>query len=593
MTKAVLEAESESEAWRTAAAVPSPASAVPASLHASLMARLDRLGPAKEVAQIGAAIGRGFSHALVASVAGESGPKLESALDHLVQAGLLFRQGVPPHATYLFKHVLVQDAAYGTLLRGPRRALHARIAEALEGEFAEISESQPELLAHHCTEAGLIDKAASLWGKAGQRSLARSALVEATAQLTRALGQIETLPATPALRREQIKLQVVLLNPLMHIKGYGAAETRAAVDRARLLIDEAEALGEPPEDPLLLFSVLYGSWVAKLVTFDGGALRELAAEFLALAEKKGTTVPLMVGHELTGISLLFTGDIAEGRAHLDQGIALYDPNEHRPLMTRFGQDVGLGMLTRRAQALWLLGYPDAATADTNRGLGYAREIGLAAPLMFALHVTSDSHILSGNYAAAQAQDDELVALAEEKGSLYWKAFAMMNQGCLFALTGKPSDALQTISSAISARRSAGQTLFMPWFLSFLARAYAGLGRFDDASLCINEAMTAIEKTNERWPEAEICRTAGEVALMSHEPDAVQAEAYFERALAVARMQRAKSWELRAAISMARLWRDQGKQNEARELLALVYSCFTEGFDTLDLKQAKALLDELT
>jgi len=177
-------------------------------------------------------------------------------------------------------------AAYATLLREPRRALHARIAEALEGEFAEISESQPDLLAHHCTEAGLIDKAASLWGKAGQRSLARSALVEATAQLTRALGQMATLPAAPAVRREQIKLQVALLNPLMHIKGYGAAETRAAVDRARLLIDEAEALGEPREDPLLLFSVLYGCWVAKLVTFDGDALRELAVQFLALAEKK-------------------------------------------------------------------------------------------------------------------------------------------------------------------------------------------------------------------------------------------------------------------------------------------------------------------
>jgi len=260
---------------------------------------------------------------------------------------------VPPHATYLFKHALVQDAAYGTLLRGPRHALHACIAEALEGEFAGISENQPELLAHHCTEAGLVDKAASLWGKAGQRSLARSALVEATAQLTRALGQMATLPAAPAVRREQIKLQVALLNPLMHIKGYGAAETRAAVDRARLLIDEAEALGEPPEDPLLLFSVLYGCWVAKLVTFDGDALRELAAEFLALAEKKRTTVPLMVGHELTGISLLFTGDIAEGRAHLDQGITLYDPDEHRPLATRFGQDVGTVMLMRRAQALWL------------------------------------------------------------------------------------------------------------------------------------------------------------------------------------------------------------------------------------------------
>ena len=264
MTKAVLEAESEGEARQTAAAIPSSALAVPASLHASLMARLDRLGPAKEVAQIGAAIGREFSHALLAAVARKPEAELRSALDRLIAAGLLFRQGVPPHATYLFKHALVQDAAYGTLLREPRRALHARIAETLESQFAEIAENQPELLARHCTEAGLIEKAAGLWGKAGQRSLARSALVEAAAQLTRALDQIATLPATPALRREQIKLQVALINALMHIKGYAAPETKAAAERARLLIEQAEALGEPPEDPLLLFSVLYGFWVCEL-----------------------------------------------------------------------------------------------------------------------------------------------------------------------------------------------------------------------------------------------------------------------------------------------------------------------------------------
>ena len=226
MTKAVLEAGSESASKHTAAAVPSPALAVPASLHASLMARLDRLGSAKEVAQIGAVIGREFPHALLAAVARKEEPQLRSALDRLIEAGLLFRQGVAPHATYLFKHALVQDVAYGTLLREPRRALHARIAETLESQFAEIAERQPELLARHCTEAGLIEKAVGLWGKAGQRSLERSALVEAIEQLTRALDQIATLPATPALRREQINLQVALITPLIHVKGYAAPETK-------------------------------------------------------------------------------------------------------------------------------------------------------------------------------------------------------------------------------------------------------------------------------------------------------------------------------------------------------------------------------
>jgi predicted ATPase len=243
MTKAVLEVEIEGEAQKIAATVPSSALAVPASLHASLMARLDRLGPAKEVAQIGAVIGREFSHALLAAVALKKEKELQSALDALTMAGLLFRQGVPPNATYLFKHALVQDAAYGTLLREPRRVLHARIAETLDSHFADIADNQPELLARHYTEAGLIENAALLWGKAGLRSLDRSALLEAAEQLARALEHIKGLPSTPALRREEIKLQVALINPLMQVKGYAALETKAATERASLLLEQAEAGG--------------------------------------------------------------------------------------------------------------------------------------------------------------------------------------------------------------------------------------------------------------------------------------------------------------------------------------------------------------
>ena len=325
MTKAVLEAQGERAAESALASIPSPSIGVPASLHASLMARLDRLGAAKEVAQIGAAVGREFSHALVQAVVRKPEAELRSALDRVVAAGLLFRQGTPPHATYLFKHALVQDAAYGTLLREPRRALHARIAETLENEFPEIAETRPELLARHATEAGQIEKAGYLWGRAGQRSLDRSALVEAAAQITQALDQIATLPPAPELRREQIKLQVALITPLIHVKGYGAPETKAAAERARLLIEQAEALGEPPEDPLLLFAALYAVWAANLVAFDGDVVRELAAQFLALAERLGATVPLMFGHRLMATALVHTGDIAEGRAHYDQAIALYDP----------------------------------------------------------------------------------------------------------------------------------------------------------------------------------------------------------------------------------------------------------------------------
>jgi class 3 adenylate cyclase/predicted ATPase len=592
MTKAVLEAESEADAQRTAAAVPSPVLAVPASLQASLMARLDRLGPAKEVAQIGAALGREFSRALLAAVVRKPEAELESALDRLIAAGLLFGQGVPPHATYLFKHALVQDAAYGTLLRESRRALHARIVDALESYFTEIAENQPEVLARHCTEAGLIEKAAGLWGKAGQRSLSRSALVEATEQLTRALAHIAVLPATPALRHEQIKLQVALINALFHVKGYAAPETKAAAEQARLLIEQAKALGEAPEDPLLLFSVLYGFWVANLVAFNSDVCVDLARQFLSLAEKQEATAPLMVGHQILGISVLSAGDIAEGRAHYDQAIALYDPVKHRPLVTRFGQDSAVVVLSRRSAAAWLLGYPEGALADADHALRDAREIGHAATLMYALSHGSLVRYQCGNYASANLVFDELIALAEEKGTLFWKAFGLMNQGCACTLTGQASDAVRLITSGLTARQSTGTTMGMPFFLSHLARAQAELGKFEDAWCSIGEAMTATETTKERWCEAEVHRTAGEIALLGLDPDSAKAEAYFKRALAVARTQQAKSWELRAAMSMARLWRDQGKWDDARDLLAPIYGWFTEGFATLDLKETKALLDEL-
>jgi predicted ATPase len=598
MTKAVLEAGSEKTVQRTVASMPSPSLAVPASLQASLMARLDRLASAKEVAQIGAAIGREFSHALLSAVVSKPEPDLAAALDRLIATGLLFRQGVPPHSSYLFKHALVQDAAYGTLLREPRRALHARIAEALETQFAEIAENQPELLARHCTEAGLIEKAANLWGKAGQRSLARSALAEATEQLTRALGQIATLPSTPALRRRQIELQVALISPLVNVKGSAAPETKDAVEQARLLIQQAEALGEPPEDPLALFSVLYGLFVANTVAFNSNVCRDVAAQFLALAEKQKVASPLRrrqaaIGHSFVGVSSFLLGDIAEGRAHLEQTIALYNSVEHRTPATRYGgEDPVVASSFFRSKALWILGYTEAALVGVQQALTNARASGHAASLFWALSSSFffvDSYC--GNCAAANARADELVALADEKGAVLWKALGMLGRGWLLSFTGRASDAVQMISSGITAW-STGATYLLPSWLSYLAGAHAELGHLDEAWRCIDEAMSTIETTKERWFEAEANRIAGEIALRSPERDTAEAQVYFERALTVARQQQAKSWELRAAMSMARLWRDQGNRDEARDLLAPVYGWFTEGFDTLDLKDAKVLLDEL-
>jgi class 3 adenylate cyclase/predicted ATPase len=506
MTKAVLEAESEEEAQRTAATVPFTALAVPASLHASLMARLDRLGPAKEVAQIGAAIGREFSHALLAAVTHKAEAELQSALDRLMAAGLLFRQGAPPYATYWFKHALVRDAAYGTLLREPRHTLHASIAETLENQFTEIAQSQPELLAHHFTQAGMTEAAIEWWRTAGQRSLARSALLEGAEQLKRALDQIATLPATPDLRGEEIKLHAAFAN-----------------------------------------------------------------------------------------ALSLTGDFVDGKEHYDRALAIYDPAEHGPLTTRSGRDVGVALLSSRSTCLWLLGYPAASRNDGERALKNARETGQATTLLYALYRAGYNHIYRGNYAAANAQVDELIALADERGAPYWKAIGTSTHGHLFALTGKASDAVRAITSGITSLRSTKATLYEPnnlSYLAYLAMAYAELGQLDDAWRCIDDAIEKVERSKEKWCEAEVYRIVGEIALKSLAPDPEKAEAYFGRALAVARRQQAKSWELRAATSMARLWRDQGKRNEARDLLAPVYGWFTEGFDTRDLKEAKALLDEL-
>jgi class 3 adenylate cyclase/predicted ATPase len=590
MTKAVLEAEGEGAAIRMVASAPSPALAVPASLHASLMARLDRLGSAKGLAQIGAAIGREFSHALLVSVTGNSESELSAPLDRLLQSELLSREGRPPHAMYLFKHALVQDAAYGTLLREPRRALHARIADAIEERFPEVAESHPETLARHYTEAGQIEKAASLWGKAGQRSLGSAAFPEAERQLTRALVQIASLPSAPVLRREQIKLQVGLSYALMQTKGYGAPETKAAFELAREQIQRAEALGEPAEDPLALFSILYGVWVWNFAAFNSRATLDLARQFITLAHEQDTTLPLAIGHRMTASSLLVAGDITKAREYFDSAIALYNPDKHRPLVARIGHDLGVMTLCHRGIDLWLLGYPDAARVDIDRALGQAREFQHAATLMYALNYNSIVNAFRGDTANDQA--DELVALAAEKGALFWKASGELIKSWLFVLKGHASEAVTSFSSAIPMFRSTGATIFVPLFLSMRGSAFAQLQQFDQARHCIGEAMALAEASGERWFDAEIHRIAGEIELDSSERKGDDAQRYFEQALDVARAQQARALELRAATSLARLWRDQDKRAEAHDLLALVYGWFTEGFDTLDLMEAKALLAEL-
>jgi class 3 adenylate cyclase/predicted ATPase len=592
MTKAVLDAEGESEARRTVAGAPTPVVAVPASLQASLMSRLDRLGPAKDVAQVGAAIDREFPHMLLAALVRKPQAELEADLDRLIAAGLLFRQGTPPHASYLFKHALVQDAAYSTLLREPRRVLHARIAETLESQFTEIAESQPELLARHYKKAGLMEKSARLWGKAGLRSQERSALVEAAEQLGQALAQIATLPSTPDLRREQIVLQVALLNTLMHVKGYGASETKAAVAQVRALLEQAERLGESPDDPSLVLSALFGQWIVNFISFDGDVAREIAARFLVLGERAGTAVPLMIGHRTMGSTLAFMGNLVEAKAHYNEALALYRPAEHRRLMTRFGQDLRVTCLAFRSMAAWLLGYPETALRDADRALMEARQIEHAATLMFTLNFPILISTYCGNYDAANEHLKELVTLAEEKGAPFRKAEGVLRRGYVLTLTGQAAKAVEMVTSGIDLWRSAGSTIFTPEHQFMLAIAHADAGQFDKAWRCIDKATAAMQATKERWCEPEAHRVAGEIALKSPQRDVAKAQEYFEHAVTLARAQQAKSWELRAAMSLARLLSDQGKRQMARDLLAPIYDWFTEGFDTSDLRNAGALLGEL-
>jgi predicted ATPase len=328
------------------------------------------------------------------------------------------------------------------------------------------------------------------------------------------------------------------------------------------------------------------------VAFDGDRARQLAQQFLALAEKQDAIAPRLIAHRIMGLSSLIGGEIATVRAHLERAIALYDPTAHRALATRFGVDARVSILCYRSWALWLLGYPEAALADVDRAVEAARDIGQAATLMFALVLCSWLCAWTGNDVAAEDLLREAIALAEETGGSYWKGAGVALLGCVLTLRGNAAEAIDAITSGLADYRATGATLWLPLVFSHLAGAHADLGQFDEAWRWIGEATARAESTKEKWAEAEIHRVAGGIALRSPVPDAARAVSYFTAALAIARRQEAKSWELRTAISYARLMRDQGRAREAYELLAPVYGWFTEGFDTADLKEANGLLNEL-
>jgi predicted ATPase len=431
-----------------------------------------------------------------------------------------------------------------------------------------------------------------LWGKAGFNSFARSAMMEAQAHLGRALDLIASLPGTSELRRIQLELLAARADVFMALRGYSAPETCAAFEEAHSLIEQAARLGETPADKMLPFMILRGFWVIRLVAYDREKSLAIAAEYLAKAEEQEISLARMTGHFLTGASLFWAGDFTEARAQLTRARELYDPLAQDELFGRSGHDNGIDALVYRSWATWWLGYPDAAIADTEQALVEARQSGNAAFLLHTLHYADVTYRLCGDYDRSSELVDELASLAAEKNAAFWIAMEPLDRGVLKALTGDYPEAVRLIPAGLKAWRNTGATIAVPYFVSFLARAYAGLDQIEKAKSLIDEAIEVAESTGEDWSIPDIYRNAGLIALTPHVQNVAGAEAYFIHALEIARGQSAKSAELLVATDIARLWRDQGKRREAYELLSPIYNWFTEGFGTSLLKEAKALLDEL-
>jgi class 3 adenylate cyclase/tetratricopeptide (TPR) repeat protein len=580
MTKAVLEAESEGAAERAIGVIPSPAVAVPASLHAPLMARLDRLGSAKEVAQVGAAIGREFSHSLLAAVMDERERELNSALERLITAGLLFRQGAPPHATYLFKHALVQDAAYSTLLRSFRQQLHGRIAAILEGHFSEIVETQPEVLARHCAEAGFVEKAVGYWLKAGQRANARSAMTEAEAQLRKGLALLAAWPESTERQQLELDLQIALATAQMATEGFAGPALAKAVARARQLCQE---LDRPFELGFVLVQEAHYHLIQAELVLGCQRSREL----LELGEARNYPDSKFGGCLLSSMNWYHRGDFAAARAYAEQALALSNfPNPFPGLA-----DPETMALTFSFRSLSELGYLDQARLRRDEAVAKARRRGHAFTLAVVLgHAAGFDQLIRCAAASSLERADELAAHCAAHGFPFWGAWAQWNRGTQLLALDRAKEGLQVLTKAWVTYRTIGAVVGAPAFLISLAKALAQLRRSAEGLEQIEEAARHIEATEERCSEAELHRIRGSLLVAVGDP--VAAETSFRRAIAVARRQNAKVQELRAALDLARLWRDQGRRTEARDLLAPIYGWFTEGFDTPVLQEAKALLDEL-
>ncbi len=562
-----------------------PPLAIPTTLHDSLMARLDRLAPVREVAQIGAAIGREFSYRLLSAVAHQPDDRLQEALDRLVRAELVFGRGEVPDAVYTFKHALVQEAAYASLLRERRRTLHAHIAQALEDQFPEVAETQPELVAHHYAAAGLAAPAIDYYRRAAERAMAASANADAIAHLTKGLELIDSLPKSAERISREIEFRLALATPLTAIRGWGSVEVQAAYARAKELCAGA---GETPE----LFRSLVGLWLYHLARPDLETASELSRELFNLAAKLGSDEFHLLA-ELAGcITCLYSGRYTSVPSHAARVRVLYDPERHRGPKI-FVMDPAMTALAIKLRALWDLGYPDRASERGLAALSMGETAAHPLSLNFALIAEALLRIERREPELMAARTKAYLAVAREQGFAWHCALGSMLEIWHDAwVTGQcAKHRIDAFRSSLASRRMGSRLNLGIWHALF-AECLEKQGNTDEAVTALEAAVVHVERTGDVAWEPEVHRLIGDLLLRRSPSDADRAEVSYRRAIERARSQEAKSWELRAAASLARLRRDQGKPAEARELLAPIYGWFTEGFDTLDLKEAKALLDEL-
>jgi class 3 adenylate cyclase len=584
MTKAVLEAANEGTAERVVAVIPSPSVAVPASLHASLMARLDRLGPAKELAQIGAAIGREFSHGLMAAVAGKPEAEVQPALNRLVAAGLLFRQGSPPHATYLFKHALVQDAAYGTLLRGPRQELHARIAAATETGMPERVEREPELLAYHYAEAGQPDTAAGYWLAAGRLAARRSANSEAVAHLRRGIAAVRGLPETLERNRLELALQLALGPALVSSRGFGDAEASTGYQRAAEL---ARRLGDDRDR----FAATWGLWITIRAKSASDHMRlrlQYLGEMVEAAERTGDAELLLQAHHSSWSTRIWNGEFASASEHVRSGLALYDPERHRHHALMYGgHDPGVCGNGQGAVALWALGWPDRAVQSARESIVLGETLDHLPSLLHSLWFATSVYFLRRQAADVLACSARLLALGSEHGLKLYEAIGGVFHGWALIQQLDAQAGLAELRAAVATYATTAH-VNLDLYRAILAEAELRAGNFEEGTAVLIQG----ELSTDEWWRAGYLRLRGDLLLRGPNDDRGAAERLYRQAISVAAGQQAKSLELRAATSLAMLLGEQGRRSEGYAVLAPVYGWFTEGFGTLDLKEAKALLGEL-